>query len=207
MLTNKSTIEDLQKKDSTLKKCFARVGKPIIRENYDGVFFMKNISLYRKHQETKMGRSSYHLVIPKGLQQQVMFVNHESAFSDHLGAKKTEVRILPNFFSPRLRQDIIRFCRSCDVCQRTIKKGIVKKGPLGSTPLINTPFKRVAVDIVGPIAPPSDAGHRYILILVVYATRYPVAVPLKKITTEAVAEALLNIYSRVGISEEVLINV
>ena len=56
-------------------------------------------------------------------------------------------------------------------------------------PLIDTPFKRVAVDIVGPIAPPSEAGHRYILTLVDYATRYPEAVPLKKITTEAVAEA------------------
>ena len=30
------------------------------------------------------------------------------------------------------------------------------------------------------------------------------AVPLKKITTEVIAEALLNIYSRVGIPEEVL---
>ena len=71
-------------------------------------------------------------------------------------------------------------------------------------PLIDTPFKRVAVDIVGPIAPPSEAGHRYILTLVDYVTRYPEAVPLKKITTEAVAEALLDIYSRVGIPEEVL---
>ena len=34
---DKSTIEDLQKKDSTPKKCF-RVGKPIIRENYVGEF-------------------------------------------------------------------------------------------------------------------------------------------------------------------------
>ena len=71
-------------------------------------------------------------------------------------------------------------------------------------PLIDTSFKRVAVDIVGPIAPPSEAGHRNILTLVDYATRYPEAVPLKKITTEAVAEALLKIYSRVGIPEEVL---
>ena len=133
-----------------------------------------------------------------------MSVNHESAFSGHLGAKKTEVRILPNFFWPGLRQDVIRFCRSCDVCQRTVKRGSVRKVPLGSMPLIDTPFKRVAVDIVGPIAPPSEAGHRYILTLVDYATRYPEAVPLKKITTEAVAEALLDIYSRVGIPEEVL---
>ena len=65
-------------------------------------------------------------------------------------------------------------------------------------------FKRVAVDTVGPISPPSEAGHRYFLTVVDYATRYPEAVPLKKINTEAVAEALLDIYSRVGIPEEVL---
>ena len=110
----------------------------------------------------KTRRSSKQLVVAKGLQQQVMSVNHESAFSGHLGMKKTEVRILPNFYWPGLRQDVIRFCRSCDVCQRTINKGIVKKVSLGSMPLINTPFKRVAADIVGPIAPLSEAGHRYI---------------------------------------------
>ena len=133
-----------------------------------------------------------------------MSVNHESAFNGHLGAKKTILRILPNFFWPGLRQDLIRFCRSCDVCQRTFKRGSVKKVPLGSMPLIDTPFKRVAVDTVEPIAPLNEAGHRYILTLVDYATRYPEAVPLKKITTQAVAKALLNIYRRVGIPEEVL---
>ena len=71
-------------------------------------------------------------------------------------------------------------------------------------PLIDTPFKRVEVDIIGPIAPLSEAGDQYILTLVDYATRYPEAVPLKKITTEVEAEALLDIYSRVGTPEEVL---
>ena len=70
------------------------------------------------------------------------------------------------------------------------KKGNVKK--VGSMPLNDMPFKRVAVDIIGPIAPLSEAGHRYILTLVHHATRYTEAVPLKNITTEAVAEALLD---------------
>ena len=52
---NNSTIEDLQKKDSTLKRFFDRVGKPIIREISVGAFFMKNGLLYRKHQETNTG--------------------------------------------------------------------------------------------------------------------------------------------------------
>ena len=108
---------------------------------------MKNGLLYRKHQETKTERSSNQLVVLKGLRQQVMSVNHESAFSGHLGAKKTEIRILANFFRTGLRRDVIRFCPSCDVCQRTVKKFNVKKVPLGSMPLIDMPFKRVAADI------------------------------------------------------------
>ena len=102
----------------------------------------------------------------QGLRRQVMTVHHESAFSGHPGAKKTEVRILPNIFWPGLGQDVIRFCRSCDMCQRTIKKDIVKKVPLGSMPLIDTSFKRIAVDIFRQIAPLSEAAHWYILTLV-----------------------------------------
>ena len=59
-------------------KCFDRVGKPIIRENYVEEFFMKNRLHYRKHHEMKTGRSSNQLVVSKGLQQQVMSGNHES---------------------------------------------------------------------------------------------------------------------------------
>ena len=68
-------------------------------------------------------------------------------------------------------------------------------------PLIDEPFKRVAIDLVGPIGPVSEKGHWYILTLVDYATRYPKAVPLKNIDTETVAEALLDVYSRVGVPE------
>ena len=108
-----------------------------------------------------------------------MSVNHELAFSGHLGAKKTGNRMLSNYFLPQLWQNVIRFCLSCDVCQRSVKKGIVKV-PLRSMPLIDTQCKRVAVDIIGLIAPLSTAGHRYILTLVNHATRYPEAVPLKR---------------------------
>jgi len=76
--------------------------------------------------------------------------------------------------------------------------------PLGRMPLIETPFDRVAVDIIGPIHPASERGHRYILTLVDYATRYPEAVPLKDIEAETVAEALVSMFSRVGILKEVL---
>jgi len=71
-------------------------------------------------------------------------------------------------------------------------------------PLIDMPFKRVAIDLIGPIGPPCEAGHRYILTLVDYGTRYPEAVPLKNIDTETVAETLVDMFSRLGIPEEIL---
>ncbi|XP_076460112.1 uncharacterized protein LOC143293089 [Babylonia areolata] len=81
------------------------------------------------------------------------------------------------------------------VSDRSFNLGAEKKGP---------PHGRVAVDIVGPIAPASESGCRYILTMVDYATRYPEAVPLKDITSESVAEALFNMWTRTGIPSEVL---
>ena len=71
-------------------------------------------------------------------------------------------------------------------------------------PIIDVPFKTVAFDLVGPMSPPSKSRYHYILTLVDYATRYPEAVPLKNLDTLSVAESLLDIYSRVGVQEEVL---
>ena len=92
----------------------------------------------------------------------------------------------------------------CYVCQKTVSKRSVPKVPLEKMPLIDKPFKRVAIDLVGPISPPSEDGHRYILTVVDFSTRYPEAVPLKNIDTETVAEALVDIFSRLGVPEEIL---
>ena len=71
-------------------------------------------------------------------------------------------------------------------------------------PLMEEPFKRVAVDLVGPVSPVSEKGNRYILTVVDFAISYPEAVALPKIETECVAEVLLEVFSRVGFPKEML---
>ena len=105
---------------------------------------------------------------------------------------------------PGICGDVARFCKSCDICQRTIQKGRVSKVPLGKLPLIDTPFKRVAVDIVGPMEPRSEKRNRCILTMIDYATRYPEAVALPSIETERVAKVLVELFSRVGIPDKML---
>jgi len=70
--------------------------------------------------------------------------------------------------------------------------------------IIDTAFKRVAIDLVGEISPALSRGHRYILTIVVFTTRYPEAVALKNITTTVVAEAIVSIFARVGVPGEVM---
>ena len=76
--------------------------------------------------------------------------------------------------------------------------------PLEKNPIIDTPFKRVSIDIIGKIYPPSEKGHQFILTMMDHASRYPDAVPLKNIDSETVAEALVDMFSKTGIPEEIL---
>ncbi|XP_077564677.1 uncharacterized protein LOC144180165 [Haemaphysalis longicornis] len=105
----------------------------------------------------------------------------------------------------RFREDYVRrYVSSCDQCQRTIPKGRIQRVAIGKMPIIDAPFERVAVDIIGPLSPTSSSGKRYILTLVDFATRYPDAVALKNIDSASVAERLLEMFSRVGFPREIL---
>lgn len=59
------------------------------------------------------------------------------------------------------------------------------------------------MDIVGPLEK-SRAGHQYILVISDYATRYPEAFPLHSITTPKIINTLIQLFSRVGIPDEIL---
>jgi len=128
-----------------------------------------------------------------------MTMAHDAVMSGHRGQKKTKDIIWREFWWPGFGPEVTRFCRSCDISQRTITKGRVPSVPLGKMLIIDTPFDRVAVDLVGPIFTPTERGSKHILTMTEYATRYPEAVPLKDIQTETVTEAIVNMFTRVGI--------
>ena len=89
-------------------------------------------------------------------------------------------------------------------CQRTTPKGKVAKAPLGKIPVIDEQFERGSCDLVGPISPPSERGHCYIFTYIDHALRYLEIICSNSITSEAVAEAMVGIFSRIGVPEEIL---
>ena len=201
-------MKDMQEKDDTLSKLRVLTGKDIKevpRGRWYERFVLENKLLYRIHtaSERQGGNVTKQLVLPKVLRESVMEVAHDSVLGGHLGKQKTLDRIQADFYWPGICGDVTRHCLSCDICQRTLSKGRVGRAPLGKMPLIRIPFDRIAVDLVGPL-PLSSQGNRYILTVIDYATRYPEAKALKGISTEEVAEALLEIFSRVGFPREML---
>ena len=98
-------------------------------------FVRKKGLLYR--QFTKGNKVTLQLVVPEGFREKVLRLALETLL--------TLDRVLSEFFWLGGCGDVARFCKSCDICQRTIRKGRVTKVPLGKLPLIDTPFKRVSV--------------------------------------------------------------
>ena len=202
-------IQVAQYQDPTLDKIRSLIDTQDTKEGEDNrrsYFFCQNRLLYRSFSSGrgKNGEAIQQLVVPSAYRRMVMKLAHEGLMGGHQGIKRTTSKVLSNFFWPGVQADITRFCRSCDVCQRTISKGHLRRVPLGKMPVIDVPFQRVAVDLIGPIHPMTPRKNRYILTVVDYATRYPEAVALPRIDTAEVAEALVKIFSRVGIPVEIL---
>lgn len=193
----------------TLKEVKNKLQNKTVEKKVDGsefLFIKENGIIYRKcikpGKSNKLGKKV--LVVPLDCRKTILSIAHEAPMAGHFSHRKTEMKICESFFWPGAPWDVRNFCRSCDQCQRMGYKGKVKPVPLCKVPVFTEPFSRVAIDIVGPLNPSSAAGHKYILTLIDYASGFPEAVALRDIDAISVSEALLEIFSRVGIPKSVV---
>ena len=164
-------------------------------------FMVKKDMLYRV-TKNRSGDMVEQLLVPKMFISKVIYLAHSHQLGAHLGVDKTYERIVARFYWPGVRRAVADFCRGCDVCQKTAPRP-VQRNPLVPMPIIDIPFSRIAMDIVGPL-PKSARGHRYILVIVDYATRYPEAIPLRAASAKAIAHELFLLFSRMGICDSIL---
>ncbi len=136
----------------------------------------------------------YQVVIPECYRQQVLSLAHDHDLSGHLGIKKTYHRVLRHFFWPCLKADVVQYCRTCRTCQLTGKPNqTIPSAPLVPIPAVGEPFEHVIVDCVGPL-PKTRSGNQFLLTLMCSATRFPEAIPLRKITAPVVVKALVKFF-------------
>ena len=200
-------FKQLQIRDNSLNKVWdlAKQNKTIkLKNGNETNYFVEKGFLYRRVQSKGKQKVVKQLLVPQKLRTKVLKLAHKTLLGGHLGIQQTLDRVMSSFYWPCLQSEVNLFCRSCDLCQKTTPKGRVPHVPLNKIPLIDTPFQRVAIDLVGPFSPITERRNRYILTMVDYATRYPEAIALPSIDTECVTEGLIEIFSRVGVPCEIL---
>ncbi|KAL8589836.1 hypothetical protein ACOMHN_020839 [Nucella lapillus] len=150
-------LKEEQSKDPSLSKCMAMARKGDLgMQRTNGVssrYVLKKGILKRIVKSG--GKEEHQVVVPKPFRKAVLRVAHDIPMSGHLAAANTKRILWSALYWPGLDSDVRNYCLSCDACQMCANKGVIKRAPLQRVPLISTPFKRVAVDIVGPLNPPS----------------------------------------------------
>lgn len=148
-------------------------------------------------------QTRHQINLPTSLRKEVMKIAHDTPMARHLGVTKTAGRILQHFFWPGLRQDVVKYCKTCHACQLTGKPNHkIPHAPLKPIPSFNEPFSRVIVDCVGPL-PKTKSGCQYLLTIMCASTRYPEAIPLKNITSKAIVNALTKFFTTFGLPKEI----
>ncbi len=197
-----------QSRDETLKNAHDRVRtidgqllQPDQPLSYPYFSIIKD-RLYRVTQDAQTKEDTTQLVVPKSCREMLFQAAHCIPMAGHLGEAKTRERLMARFFWPGIHEQVRRWCAACRECQ-LVNPPAISKAPLRPLPLVEAPFERIGMDLIGPLEH-SARGHRFALVLVDYATRYPEAVPLRTISAKSVANALFRIISRVGIPKEIL---
>ncbi|XP_076043867.1 uncharacterized protein LOC143026959 [Oratosquilla oratoria] len=140
----------------------------------------------------------HQIVVPSPLRQDILSIAHDGV-GGHLGVRKTYTKILSHFYWPKLKRDVSTYCRTCRPCQVAGKPNpTVKPYPLQPIPVVKELFSKIIIDCVGPL-PKTPRGFQFLFTIVDCATRYPEAIPLRRITAKNVVRALVHFFTQVGL--------
>ena len=84
---------------------------------------------------------------------------------------------------------MLAWAKACEQCARS-KVGRHTKPPVESIAVPAHRFQHVHVDIVGPF--PEDRGMKYMLMMIVWTTRWPEVIPLRDTKADTVTDAFVD---------------
>ncbi len=75
---------------------------------------------------------------------------HCTPMAGPLGEAKTRKRLLARFLWPGIHENVRRWCVACRECQ-LVNPPATAKAPLRPLPLMEVPFERIGMDLIGPL--------------------------------------------------------
>ena len=89
------------------------------------------------------------LCMPKALQTEILAKAHESPFETaHMGPEKLWYRLSPRFYWKRMKADIIHFCETCNVCQKTKPSNFNRYRYSIPNPIPFKPYALILMDFI-----------------------------------------------------------
>lgn len=117
-----------------------------------------------------------------------LYRSHDTPAAGHQGIEKILERLRQQAYWVNMSQDVEKHCSECQMCQRS-KLPTPTRAPLASVP-IGKPWQMVAVDILE--VPVSYQGHRYLLVVQDYFTKWADAIPLHNQTAATITQELIS---------------
>uniref|UniRef100_A0A803SL45 Gypsy retrotransposon integrase-like protein 1 n=2 Tax=Anolis carolinensis TaxID=28377 RepID=A0A803SL45_ANOCA len=103
--------------------------------------------------------------VPVGtLRLEVIRAHHDEPMAGHFGRFKTVQLITRSYWWPKMRQDILRFCDSCAVCQQSKTPVGRPRGLLSSLPVPERPWQIISMDFISDL--PKSGGYTCIWVVV-----------------------------------------
>jgi transposase InsO family protein len=135
-----------------------------------------------------MENDKYKVVVPKQEMKKVIDTMH--SVLGHVGVNKLSYVLKDQYYWPKMEEEINLCIAECFFCQTSKSRKARECAPLQGT-MVGEPFERIAIDISGPYFP-SKHGHRYILAIIDYFSKFPVLIPLRRVDANTVARKVLQ---------------
>ena len=126
---------------------------------------------------------------------------HSGTFGGHLREAKIHGQLARQYWWPRMRADIQKWCRACLVC---ISRSVGRQTKPLLTPIpVSGPFDRVGVDVLK--FPKSSQGNQYAVVFVDYLMKWPEVFAVPDQSALTIARLLVeHVIPRHGVPAEIL---
>lgn len=152
-------------------------------------FLIKDKLLYKKVTRPGTKAMEWKLVVPTSERPKLLQQYHDSLYGAHLGVRKTYCKLAQDYYWPKMALECKKYVRGCADCQKHKAPNVKAAGEMTvrKTDEIR-PNQIVTLDLMGPL-PCTTNRNQFILVCVCAATKFLIAVPLKKATADNVLKA------------------